>query len=82
MVLELAERGSLFDQVVERGAMSEKQAQTYFKQIVSALLYLKSKNLCHRDLKLENILVSSDDNIKLADFGVTCDIDQIDYTER
>ncbi|PKC02832.1 hypothetical protein RhiirA5_297031 [Rhizophagus irregularis] len=40
-------------------------------QIVDALAYLQKKNVIHRDLKLENILLSIDDNIKISDFGLS-----------
>jgi serine/threonine protein kinase len=41
----------------------------YLLQLVSALQYCHSKGVIHRDLKLENILLSADDQVKLADWG-------------
>ena len=41
----------------------------YFKQIVQAIDYCQSKNICHRDIKLENILTIKEDIVKLIDFG-------------
>lgn len=42
----------------------------YFRQILSAVGYCHSFNICHRDLKPENILLTRDDEIKIADFGM------------
>lgn len=42
----------------------------YFRQMISAIGYCHSFNICHRDLKLENILLNSKMEIKIADFGM------------
>ena len=47
----------------------EKRALKIFIQIVKAIEYCQSKNICHRDIKLENILTLKNDIIKLIDFG-------------
>jgi MAP/microtubule affinity-regulating kinase len=49
--------------------LTEKEARRVFYQIVSAVHYCHSKSVVHRDLKLENILVNNDKNIKVIDFG-------------
>ena len=39
-------------------------------------MYLHSKSIMHRDIKLENILISrKTDNVKLVDFGYSCEVD-------
>ncbi len=46
-------------------------------QIASALAYIHSKNIVHGDIKKENILVNSDWNIKIIDFGGAVILDGI-----
>ncbi|KAH7958861.1 hypothetical protein HPB49_006036 [Dermacentor silvarum] len=47
----------------------EKRAYQYFMQMASALAYLHYKDIAHRDLKCENILFTSTNYVKLADFS-------------
>ena len=49
--------------------MEEPLARKTFKGVLSAIAYLHSKNVAHRDLKLENILLTKDLTPKLSDFG-------------
>lgn len=42
----------------------------FFRQMISAIAYCHSFNICHRDLKPENILITADLQIKIADFGM------------
>jgi len=69
MILEYAEGGDLFNYVQSTGRFSEKLARHFFLQILNAIKYSHDKNICHRDLKLENIMLDKDYNIKLIDFG-------------
>lgn len=49
--------------------LSEHQAKTIFRQIISAISYMHSRGVCHRDIKDENILIDSTLSVKLIDFG-------------
>ena len=49
--------------------MSEREARHIFKQIIEAINYCHTNNIVHRDIKVENLLLDSYGNVKLADFG-------------
>ncbi|XP_073848154.1 par-1 isoform X4 [Musca autumnalis] len=69
LVMEYASGGEVFDYLVLHGRMKEKEARVKFRQIVSAVQYCHQKRIIHRDLKAENLLLDSELNIKIADFG-------------
>uniref|UniRef100_A0A8C6TI81 non-specific serine/threonine protein kinase n=1 Tax=Neogobius melanostomus TaxID=47308 RepID=A0A8C6TI81_9GOBI len=69
LVMEYASGGEVFDYLVSHGRMKEMEARAKFRQIVSAVHYCHTKNIVHRDLKAENLLLDADSNIKIADFG-------------
>ncbi|CAL8254107.1 unnamed protein product [Merluccius merluccius] len=68
IVMELAAT-DLLGRVQQLGSLPEDQARAYFVQIVSAVRYLHHKNIVHRDLKCENILLTVDNQVKISDFG-------------
>lgn len=69
IVTEYAKNGELFDYLSVRGRLSEEEARSKFLQILSAVEYCHSQNIVHRDLKTENLLLSENMDVKLADFG-------------
>jgi len=69
MVLEYADGGDALKHIQTSGAISEDRARLWTLQIASAVRYMHELNIAHRDLKLENLLIDSSDNIKICDFG-------------
>ncbi|KAJ0180554.1 hypothetical protein K1T71_003958 [Dendrolimus kikuchii] len=71
LVLELAHNGELAKhfKLGTRG-LSEKAAADIFRQVLSGVLYLHAHNIIHRDLSLNNLLLTKDLNVKIADFGL------------
>ncbi|KAF0313866.1 Serine/threonine-protein kinase SIK3 [Amphibalanus amphitrite] len=57
------------DHMVANGPLKESEARPWFRQILAAVQYCHRKNVVHRDLKAENLLLDAEDSIKLADFG-------------
>ena len=55
--MEYIPRGMLFDIAKVKGAQGEEISRFFAKQLISGLKHMQTFNLCHRDLKLENILV-------------------------
>lgn len=67
--MRYADNGDLLDFIKRNGVVPEQQSKLWFRQMASGLHYLHGKNIAHRDLKCENILLSRKFNVKLADFG-------------
>lgn len=68
-MLEYVPGGIFFDLCQSVGGMGEKAGRYFMRQLADVLGYLNKKKVAHRDLKLENILVDDDLNLKVADFG-------------
>ncbi|XP_044894204.1 serine/threonine-protein kinase SIK2 isoform X2 [Felis catus] len=69
LVTEYAKNGEIFDYLANHGRLNESEARRKFWQILSAVDYCHGRKIVHRDLKAENLLLDSNMNIKLADFG-------------
>jgi len=69
MVLELV-KGDLFSQIIEKQYFDEEECFRYLYQIISGVRYLHSVGIVHRDLKLENILLTGD-HLFISDFGLS-----------
>ncbi|EGG18002.1 mitochondrial processing peptidase alpha subunit [Cavenderia fasciculata] len=71
LIMEYAGEGEVMDFMIAHGVLSENQARTFFIQIVSAMAYCHSKRAVHRDLKPENLLLDTNRQIKIIDFGLS-----------
>ena len=76
LIMELLSGGELFDSLSNQKNyhFTERRAAEMVKCILSALYYVHTKSIVHRDLKLENIMLSSktaDKTLKLIDFGLS-----------
>ncbi|KAK3103513.1 hypothetical protein FSP39_019786 [Pinctada imbricata] len=71
LVMDYAPGGELYEYINDRNKLAEKDARRIFRQIVSAVSYCHQMGVVHRDLKLENIVLDSDLNVKIADFGLS-----------
>lgn len=72
IVTEYLDGGDLFRVIRDRGSLSELEARYVLKEILKGLDHVHGKyRICHRDLKLENILLGSDGRVVLADFGLS-----------
>ncbi len=68
-MLELAPNGELYDYLRYTGHFQEELARYYFRQLIDGLAYMHGQGVSHRDLKLENLLLDAQFNLKIADFG-------------
>ncbi|XP_034239589.1 LOW QUALITY PROTEIN: serine/arginine repetitive matrix protein 2-like [Thrips palmi] len=71
LVMEYAAGGELYDFLSERKVLGEEEARRLFRQIATAVYYCHKHKICHRDLKLENILLDETGSAKIADFGLS-----------
>ena len=69
--MEYARGGELFEYIVSRKRVKEKDSCKFLHQILDAVEYLHNLGICHRDLKPENLLMDDFNNIKIVDFGLS-----------
>lgn len=63
--MEYAAGGELYDFLSERKVLDESEARRIFRQISTAVYYCHKHKICHRDLKLENILLDEHGSAKV-----------------
>ncbi|XP_023681935.2 hormonally up-regulated neu tumor-associated kinase homolog A-like [Paramormyrops kingsleyae] len=71
LVMELCMGGNLLERLLERERLEEAEVQKYIRQLVMAVEHLHSSGVVHRDLKVENLLLDENSNIKVTDFGLS-----------
>ena len=70
IIMEYINGGNLFSFLKKHRTVSEKTAKLLYKQIILGIKYMHEQNIVHRDIKLENILIDLNNNIKICDFGI------------
>eukprot|EP00758_Cryptobia_borreli_P015118 Tbor_TRINITY_DN5991_c5_g2::TRINITY_DN5991_c5_g2_i1::g.19127::m.19127/K07198/PRKAA, AMPK; 5'-AMP-activated protein kinase, catalytic alpha subunit len=71
LIMEHVNGGELYDYIVRKGKLDEKDARYVYQQIVCAIEYCHHFRVVHRDLKPENILLGPNLQVKLIDFGLS-----------
>jgi len=75
IILELCRRRSLMELHKRRKAITEPETRYFMKQILLGVKYLHDNKIIHRDLKLGNIFLNDNMEIKLGDFGLATKVD-------
>ena len=70
VILELCPNGSVMDMMRKRKGLSLPEVRRFTIQICGAIKYMHTRNVIHRDLKMGNLFLDKDMNIKLGDFGL------------
>ncbi|XP_041976222.1 serine/threonine-protein kinase MARK2 isoform X6 [Aricia agestis] len=71
LVMEYCSGGELYDYLSQKKVLEEEEARRLFRQIATAVYYCHIHKICHRDLKLENVLLDDTGSAKIADFGLS-----------
>jgi serine/threonine protein kinase len=80
LVMDYMSGGDLFEYLYEHdGKLPENKSKKFFQQIVAAVSFCHSKCIVHRDLKLENVFLDKDENVKLGDFGLSEIVEENQY---
>ncbi|CAJ1054028.1 serine/threonine-protein kinase PLK1 [Xyrichtys novacula] len=75
VVLEICRRRSLLELHKRRKAVTEPEARYYMSQLLKGVQYLHNNRVIHRDLKLGNIFLNDDMEVKIGDFGLATKIE-------
>lgn len=74
IILELMKGGDLLSRIIDKKKLPEHTSKLFFMQMCYAVKYLHDKNITHRDLKPDNVLLETTDEetlIKISDFGLS-----------
>ncbi|EKX55106.1 hypothetical protein GUITHDRAFT_47223, partial [Guillardia theta CCMP2712] len=69
LVMEYCAGGHIEDYISPTRPMSEAAARFYFSQLLDGMLYCHQQCVCHRDLRIENLMLDNRGNLKITDFG-------------
>ena len=71
LIMEYVKGKELLAYINEKNKLNENESCYYFQQIISGIEYLEKLKIVHRDIKLENIIIEDNKNIKILDFGLS-----------
>ena len=71
IIMEYCEGKDLLDYILTKNKLSEEESLKFFQQLINALFYLHSQNIAHRDIKIDNMLLDRNRDLKLVDFGLS-----------
>ncbi|KAF7488417.1 Testis-specific serine/threonine-protein kinase 3 [Sarcoptes scabiei] len=71
MVMELVENGTFADYLRKNGALSEEQTRKLFRGVFNGVEYMHKRLIAHRDLKLENLMLTKSMEPKIVDFSLS-----------
>ena len=75
ILLEICNNGNLNEVLKRRRKMAELEVQCYLMQLYEVLKYLRGLKVLHRDIKLSNLFLNENMELKLGDFGLACKIE-------
>ena len=81
IVMEYVKGITLKELIAKRGGMWKEEAVSIMKQLISAVQEAHERNIIHRDIKPQNVLVKDDGTVKLGDFGIALAQDALQLTQ-
>ncbi|MDP3305426.1 MAG: Stk1 family PASTA domain-containing Ser/Thr kinase [Erysipelotrichaceae bacterium] len=81
IVMEVVRGKTLKQLISQRGAMEKEEALAIMKQLIVAVSEAHRKNIIHRDIKPQNVLIKDDGTVKITDFGIALAQDAMQLTQ-
>ena len=76
IVLELCSKGNMLDLLRKSPPFSERKTAKILRHMLDSLEYIHKNGIVHHDIKLQNYLINDENTIKLADFGLSVNINR------
>jgi polo-like kinase 1 len=82
ILLELCHNQSLNEMIKRRKRLTEPEAAYLIKQLLDSVQYIHNENVIHRDLKLGNLFIDRNLNVKVGDFGLATRLEDKDEKRK